>query len=504
MFPSHVPVLIVGGGVVGLSTALFLAEQGVQALVVEKHAGTAIHPRARGFHASTIELFGSSGLADEIDRVATSLGGGEGVGVLTAQTLAGPVISFKPFDPVASGVELSPRKTVAIGQDRLEPMILAAARRRGAEVHFRHEMTEMRDEGDHVTAEILDRETGARQRVAASWLVAADGVRSTIRESLGIKRTGYGSLGPALSTIFSADFSRFRQTHPFVVARVMTPDAPGMFIATDIADRWIYGFGADDSTSLDDHEAWARRIRLAAGVPDLPVTIHGTFTWEPAERVAERFVAGRILLAGDAAHQMAPSGGHGANTGIHDAANLAWKLAAVLSGASPAALLATYDAERRPVAQATARQSLLLARRFGATLPGLEATDEAIVDTASVVFGYRYGHSTPLPRRCEPRGDPGTRAPHVALEIAGRGCSTVDLFGARFVLLAGDEGWRAAAEGVAPPVTVQVAGGWQKAYGVGPSDAVLVRPDGIVAARLSAAAPAPSLRAALDQALARR
>ena len=487
MTEIDVPVLVVGGGIVGLSTALFLADQGVAALTIEKHSGTAIHPRARGFHASTIELFESTGLAEDIARTGLTFNPSADVGMLVAATLAGPVHAFHRFDPRRAGLDLSARTTVALGQDRLEPMVLDRARSLGADIRFEHTLLSFEDRGDHVLAHVLDRASNRRVTVRARFLVAADGARSPVRESLGIARTGIGSLGHAYSALFSADLSRFRSEHPFVMARVTQPGAEGLFIGTDVPDRWLYGTGSpphEPPRELPTTEQWVERIRAAAGDPSLAVTVHGAFAWEPAERVAERLVAGRIALVGDAAHQMPPTGGYGANTGIHDAANLAWKLAAIVAGHAPDSLLATYDDERRPVAQATARQSLLAARQIGTVIPGLTETEADVVEEAAVVFGYRYGHPAPLPRRYEPSGDPGTRAPHAWVTVGGERVSTARLFGRPFVLLAGTDAWSTAAASLRPSVRVERVDGWQTAYGVEPDGAVLVRPDGVVASRL--------------------
>ncbi|KYF69363.1 FAD-dependent oxidoreductase [Sorangium cellulosum] len=496
---ERVAVLVVGGGLVGLSTALFLARRGVRPLVLEKHAGTAIHPRARGFNPRTIELLRAAGLGEEIEReglrlfAADSVGEAVPVGMLKAVTLAGPVLAWEPIDRAARGADLSPCPTVALGQDRLEPILLRGARAQGAEVRFRHRVVAFEQGEGGVTAEVDDLSTGERYRVRAEYLVGADGAQSPVREALGISRSGRGSLGHAISTLFDADLSPLQQQHRFIVATVTHPEGAGIIVGTDVKDRWIYGTHYDPAQETPDaftEERWIRRIRAAAGVPDLAVTIGGTFPWEVAERVADRFSAGRVFLAGDAVHQMPPTGGHGANTGIQDAANLAWKLAAVVRGHAGPGLLATYDAERRPVGVATANQAALLALRMRLDAPGSDAAPDVqgeILDFTAVVYGHRYGFDDPMPRAFALTGEPGTRAPHVWLARGDRNASTIDLFGDGFALLAGDPAWERAAEEVAAraglPLRAHRVDGFQAAYGVGATGASLVRPDGFVAAR---------------------
>ncbi|RKH59417.1 FAD-dependent monooxygenase [Corallococcus aberystwythensis] len=480
-----VPVLIVGGGLVGLSAALLLAHQGVRALVIEKHAGTSLHPRARGFHARTVELLRSTCAGEEVER-AGAVPAGTVVGHLVAVTLAGPVHSWKTQTVSTQRMDLSPCPMVFLGQDRLEPILLKAARSLGVEVRFRHELTGFTQDAEGVRATVLDRDTGAVSIVHAAYLIGADGVRSPVREALGIGQKGRGSFGHNISTLFEADLSPVQREVPLGFAVLTHPEVGGVIAATDVKDRWIHATRLDVSreTAADFTEArWTQRLRTVTGIADLMPTFHGTFVWEAAERVAERFSSGRVFLAGDAAHQMPPTGGFGANTGIHDAANLAWKLAAVLNGHAGPALLETYDAERRPVAAATANQAGLLALKMAKQeLP----TGEELFEDDAVTLGYRYGDGPPLPRTFTPTGEPGTRAPHVWLDGAEERKSTLDLFGSGFVLLAGSEAWRGTGR---MPLRIHEVQGWQHAYGVGDAGACLVRPDGMVAARWSAPVP---------------
>lgn len=469
----------------GLSTALFLAHQGVRALIIEKHAGTSLHPRARGFHARTVELLRSTCAREDVEQ-AGAVPEGTVVGELVAVTLAGPVHSWKTRTVSTQRMDLSPCPFVFLGQDRLEPILLKAVRSQDVEVCFRHELTGFTQDAQGVRATVLDRDTGTVSTVQATYLIGADGVRSPVREALGISQRGRGSFGHNISTLFEADLSPVQREVPLGFAVLTHPEVGGVIAATDVRDRWIHATRLDlaRETADDFTEArWTQRLRTVTGIPDLTPTFHGTFVWEAAERVAERFGSGRVFLAGDAAHQMPPTGGFGANTGIHDAANLAWKLAAVLNGHAGPALLETYDAERRPVAAATANQAALLALKMAKQeLPA----DAVLVDDDAVTLGYRYGEGPPLPKTFVPTGEPGTRAPHVWLDGPDGRKSTLDLLGNGFVLLAGSEAWRSAE---LVPLRVHVVYGWQHAYGVGDGGACLVRPDGMVAARWNEPVP---------------
>src|SRR5690606_29624319 len=250
-------------------------------------------------------------------------------------------------------------------------------------------------------------------------------------------------------------------------------------------------------------------LRSAIGVPDLPMRIRQIIPWEAEASVATRFQQGRVFIAGDAAHIVPPNGGFGGNTGVQDAHNLAWKLAMVLQGRAGPSLLETYTVERQPVGAFTVDQAYV---RYATRVVPERGTDDVkpYVDDLVVEIGYQYrstaiAGSSDGPLFVHPdelRGRPGSRAPHVWLERNGARISTLDLFGRNFVALAGPEGgaWRAAAEKATAALRfpidfaqiggdglVDVNGKFLDAYGLAPSGAVLVRPDGFVAWRAEAA-----------------
>jgi hypothetical protein len=238
-------------------------------------------------------------------------------------------------------------------------------------------------------------------------------------------------------------------------------------------------------------------------------------SWEAAAAVADRYSAGRIFLVGDSAHVMPPTGGFGGNTGIQDAYNIAWKLDAVLAGAADRRLLDTYDAERRPIADATVAQALARLQAWFKDPSRKLPPPEAIVEDTGVIFGYRYpagafvvegesGRSLfENPRT--PSGRPGSRAPHVIVKRAGERLSTIDVFANQWVLVYGPTGrlWsdllgrsKAAsldvgARGLEPAGDLcDVDGRALTAYGIDSDGAVLIRPDGFIAWRRRSASGA--------------
>jgi hypothetical protein len=253
-------------------------------------------------------------------------------------------------------------------------------------------------------------------------------------------------------------------------------------------------------------------IAEAIGRSDVPVTVlrdgpEPLETWELTSWVADRFRDGRVLLAGDAVHVTPPAGGLGGNTGVQDAHNLAWKLAAVVRGHAGPGLLDSYEEERRAVAQLTCEFSLT---KQMSRVAGQGERAPGTGDPLAVSLGYRYRSGAvadeepgerPAPSRVF-RGRPGSRAPHLPLSRAGVSLSTLDLYRRNFVLLTGPGGerWADAGRRVRVPAGLDVyrigpdlrdtTGRWADAHGVTDAGAVLVRPDGYVCWRARGEAPA--------------
>ncbi|HEY7805741.1 MAG TPA: FAD-dependent monooxygenase [Croceibacterium sp.] len=496
--PVECEVLIVGGSLVGLSAAAFLGHHGIRAYVVEKHAGTSIHPRAGYFHIGTLEAYRRIGLEPAILELSHQQFGPDG-GINLVESLAGrEMAKFVPS--INAGVErFTPCKRFFMTQQSLEPLLRRRAEELGADLHYRSELVGFEQDESGVTARVRDLDSGEVREVRAKYMIAADGNRSPVREALGIGTHGPGWLSDSITIYFTADCRPWLQGDPHGVIYVMNGDQRGFFrfeaegtrgflVVNTLGDMALPGAKkvADDISP----ERCIALVRSAIGVPELPIEIEDVATWVAEAKCADAFRKGRILLAGDAAHVVPPNGGFGGNTGVQDAANLAWKLAMVLKGDAGEALLDTYQQERQPVAELTVEQAFT--RYVRRTVPEeLDETTPALRDEETMEIGQFYRSNAVIDGRREDepaclhpdqtRGRPGSRVPHAWL---GDGRSTIDLCAEGLVLLAGPDAdaWVEAANdlGLASVSLPAEAAGH---CGVGEAGALLARPDGFVAWR---------------------
>jgi 2-polyprenyl-6-methoxyphenol hydroxylase-like FAD-dependent oxidoreductase len=534
---SEVPVLLAGGGLVGLSTAMFLAQHGIASLAVERLRGTSTLPRAAFFHMRTLELFRSAGIEEQVRRRSLEEFEPEGA-INLMDSLAGKELAAL-IPSLNEGVDLlSPCRRLFITQPGLEPILRARAEQAGARVLDGTEIIGVEQDAEGVTSTVKDVETGTERRLRSKYLVAADGAHSRVRDLLGIAFDGRGVFSNAITIYFHAPVAPLLVGRNLSVIYVKNAELSGFFRLDKDQNSGFLVINTVGDTSRPEAGSPANDVResrlielvrAAAGVADLPVTIDGVARWRATSDVARRFGDGRIFLAGDAAHLMPPNGGYGGNTGIHDGHNLAWKLAFVLKGVANPALLSTYDMERRPAATFTVEQAYT--RYVTRSAQYLGASDyQPLAGDFEIELGYLYrspailseddvnrGHEDPRASF----GRPGSRAPHLWLERGGQRMSTIDLFGRSFVLLAGPEGaaWRegarTAARGFAGvDLDAHVVGdaslgdpdgAFTAAYGLTGAGATLVRPDGFVAWRSkdAAADPAGTLAAILKRLLMR-
>ena len=514
-----VPVLVVGGGPVGLTASLYLSLFGIESLLVERHPGTAILPKARALNARTMEMYRQIDLEDAIRAVAMPdrFGGT----ILWSESLAGREIKrLHPGRGSAANQALSIAGNCGCSQDILEPVLRQRAETAGpGRLRFGTALRELSCDADGVTATIEDAE-GRSEQVRARYLIAADGSQSRIRQQLGIGRRGEADVYDSINIHLRADLTPWIAERPAALYLIEQPELRGTFLTINGSDRWgflvtslsHYGFTPEQFTPAFSTEI----VHRAVGVADLAVEVLGVSAWEASAMVAERYRAGPVFLAGDAAHEMPPTGGFGLNTGVQDAQNLAWKLASVLRGEAGDALLDSYDAERRPVGEAVTHTSLLNALSMGRTARQTEAVlpRKEFLNEIGLVFGARYAsravvsqeEPAPVADAIEayvPSATPGCRAPHVALRKASRKLSTTDLLGRGFVLLTAPAGsaWRGAADRLEGPrvanavigdeIREEDGGDWLAAYGLREDGAVLVRPDGHVAWRSPSGADDP-------------
>jgi putative polyketide hydroxylase len=511
MTEHDTPVLVSGGSLVGMFAAALLARHGIPALVVERHPGSAIHPRAAMIYQRTMEIIRALGIEEPVRQESYRRFEPDGA-IMSVESIAGNELNWDIPTLNEFVKDLSPTERLFITQNALEPMLAPRARALGADIRFNTELVSFAADASGVSAVIRDRATNEETRVRAAYLIGADGNRSAVRQRLGIAMHGRGVLSRSITIYFRADIAPLMRGRNLSVIMVRNERFRGFFrlekpfesaflVVNSIGEP---GAPVSDTWNLSESEC-LELVKRGLGV-DTPVTIDSIQKWECMADVADRFRDGRVFLAGDAAHLMPPYGGFGGNTGIQDAHNLAWKLALVLEGRADPALLDTYEPERRPVAAMTAEQAHTRYVLRGA--PHLAPGGfSPFINDAHIDLGYRYrspaifteagddGSTTEDPRQM--RGRPGTRLPHVVLARDGATVSSIDLVNMSFALFAGPDakGWAEAAVAGARDAGVVCSvvsmGESCEAVGISPSGALLVRPDNVVAWRSAGAGATP-------------
>jgi len=501
MVDRHVPILVVGGSLVGLSTSVLLAQYNVPHLLVESHAGTAIHPRAASFHQRTMEVFRSVGLQPEVEEAAAREFR-QGGAIMAVESLGGKELAYF-FRSYNEGVEgLSPTDRLFLTQVGLEPILRRRASELGAEHLYGTDLVSFEERDDHVMSVIRPHGGGAEQVVTSDYLVAADGVRSRVREQLGIAMDGHGSFADCVTIYFRADVNHLMQGRNLSVVYVNHPNLMGFFRFSITGDSgFLAVFATVDADGRRDTqvateastEKCVELVHTALGDKVQPISIESVQRWSAMAVTAASFQRGRVFLAGDAAHAMPPTGGFGGNTGVADAHNLAWKLALVTRGVAGRGLLDTYDAERRPIAALTVEQAYTrYALRVDPSLPRdnlMPPLDDAAIELGAIYRSTAVhasgGLDTPLDDPRARTWTVGARVPHVMVPGPDGPISTLDTPGEGFALLVDDnvEQWQGAATDATEALGIPVA-----VYGVDSSDIpgpVLIRPDGVIAWRPS-------------------
>jgi 2-polyprenyl-6-methoxyphenol hydroxylase-like FAD-dependent oxidoreductase len=513
------PVLIVGGGPIGLTLALELGWRGISCLLIEQGDGSIDLPRGAMVSARTMEFCRRWGIRDRILR--SGFPDDYKLDMVFCTSLAGHLLERDeyPCERDQRPPPTSPEKRTWCPQLLFDPIIArAAAEFDGVTLRRRCRLDGVSPHPDRVIARATDLATGEPLEIEALYIVGCDGSASAVRKDVGIELEGIPVLSYSVNVFFRA---------------------PGLLAAHDKGEAERYLFVGREGTwgnitVVDGHAEWrltvigssARvdmdafdapaAVRRAIGRDDVPFELIAVKPWRRTEAIAKEYRRGRVILAGDAAHTMSPTGGFGMNTGVIDSVNLGWKLEAALHGWSGPLLLDSYGAEQKPIAkrnsdfstanfnawiaaqgdcteildddQAGARARRAVGRRLKETL-----TEEW--QCLGVQLGYRYegspicladGSPAPpdQPSTYVASARPGSRAPHAPLS-GGR--STLDLFGRDFVLLRlGDTpdpgALAAAARAQRLPLTVVDIGAPDIAALYG-RKLVLVRPDGHVAWR---------------------
>lgn len=513
------PVLIVGGGPVGLGLAVDLGWRGVPCLLVEQGDGTVAFPRANAVNVRTMEFCRRWGIAGDV--LAAAIPPDYPHTAIYVTSLAGHEIARveRPTHGGNRPSAFSPERPQRCNQMWFDPIL-----RRKAEsyphvrLRYRCRFESFEQDGDGVFAEVSDLETGARRRIVARCLVACCGGHSGVREQLRVRFEGLPKMGTPVHIFFRAGALWERHDKgKAALIYLMGPEGRwATLINVNGDDLWSLSVEIPDRDREITQEEARAFVDRAMGMP-VDYDIRSLSYWVRREMVADRYGEGRVFIAGDCAHLNGPEGGYGMNTGMGDAVDLGWKIAAMHDGWAGPDLMASYEAERRPVAQRNVGEATRNVRNHELAAPDLlmetpdgdrqrrEVGERIARDGArrhghdGLALGYRYDPSpicwpedVPAPpddtSRYVPSAHPGCRAPHVTLSD---GRSIIDLFGRGFTLLrlgaAAPEATEIVSAALDRGVPLAVHGiTEEEARSLYEKSLVLVRPDGHVAWRADA------------------
>lgn len=420
---QKVPVLIIGGGPVGLVSAILLAKHGVKSLLVERHTGTSVYPKARGIDFHTMEIFRMMGLEDTVRKADPKLA--KCKRFLIKDTLAEEVqTESSALDELAAPEKhLTPCDPLLCAQVKLEPVLVEEARHLGCDVKFHTELTTLKQDDHGVKAKVTNRSTDSEFTISANYVIAADGVHSPVREILDIPVSGPNILGHRAIAYFQADLQRWFKQRRFLFCFTQNTNPPAILSPVNHKDSWQLSVAYSDEDGLSPHDFTSERmtslIRNAVGLPDFEVGISKILHPDSILSIAHYFQKGRIFLAGDAAHETPV---YGLNLGIQDAFNLAWKLALVIKRKANRSLLTTYHEERHSAVRKIAEQALGNIGDKG--IPNHKNSEEPTKekDTLTFLHGSPYVSEAIVKEKTnspEHNGSPGTRAPHVWNRVPG-------------------------------------------------------------------------------------
>ena len=481
--------LVVGGGPVGLAAAIEFAWRSVPVMLVTDKLDTAQHPKCNNTNARSMEHFRRLGIADELRS--------EGLPPHIARASA-YVTRFCGHEfgrlPRPYSDWPTPEIPNTVSQIVLERVLRRCAERQGrGQIHFGWRLNAFAAHDDHVVAEIEATQTGERREIKARYLLGIDGAGSTVRRALGFAMVGEDGtthrafMGGTMLSFFirSPALMAASKRPPTNMTWILNPQMRGMMYSQDGRETWVVHYQVAPGTDWRAIDAEAVIAAMIGADVTFEIISGGPWTGGLA-LVAEHYQAGRVFLAGDAAHLFTPLGGLGMNTGIGDVMNLAWKLAAVHQGWAGPRLLDSYEIERRPIGIRNSQLGIRCTRIMdGWVMPpdfeddgaAAQATrrafgarimeeDRAQYLTVGIQLGERYEPSPIVCADCDapppdtwdsytPLARAGARAPHVWL---APGRALYDEFGQGFTLLdfgapVGADALAAAARACGVPLT---------------------------------------------------
>jgi 2-polyprenyl-6-methoxyphenol hydroxylase-like FAD-dependent oxidoreductase len=461
------PVLIAGAGPVGLALAIELAWRGIRCLVVEQSDGRVDFPTTNLANTRTCEHLRRWGLADRM-RYQSGYPTDYPRNYLFVTRMNGYEIAR--FDHPANGdpnsrSPYSPEGRLWISKPYFDPVLHKhVATLPTVELRYNTTLESFQQDGRTVANKIVDIKSGRNETIETDYLVGCDGGKSIVRHLLNIQFQGVFAQGMNVAVLFRSPILQHTRHGPAVQYQIINSQINGAIAAVDGKELWRLNIRNVKQEQLDMLNA-PEKLRYALG-ENMPFELLAVRPWTGHCVVAERYQDGRVFLAGDAAHLNWPAGGFGMNTGVGDAVDTGWKLAAVLQGWGGPKLLDSYTLERKPIAMINVNEAAEMRASFDNQTPFSPKIEEdneegkllrekaraAILrtrakefqhDSAGIELGYRYENSpicvsdgTPPPALDHglyvPSTWPGVRAPHVWLRD---GRSTLDLFGKGFTLL---------------------------------------------------------------------
>ena len=358
-------VLIVGAGTSGMVAALCLAKWNVKTIIVERNLGVNEHPKAHELNTRSIEILESIGVSiQKLEQEASPISDGTRIAFCTSiKDEFGEIDLDKDVDDPSKYNRYlkSARPYLNISQTEIERVLRKTIKENPyIDLLSGHTWKSVEDMDETVLAEVEDMNNAQDIKIAAKYLLAADGASSPVRKTLEIQMSGHGLIGTFVNAYFEKNLRAFIQK-PAKLYWILNPAAAGVFIAHHIDKRWVYNFPIyepwDNIEEITD-EYLASRIKEALGIEQIEIKIKSISFWKMTLQIAEKWHHKNIFLLGDAAHCFPPTGGLGMNSGIGDAHNLGWKIAQCIYSHSKNSLLNSYENERRPVAENNAKESL--------------------------------------------------------------------------------------------------------------------------------------------------